>query len=240
MSTIQEFKNSLLTEGYCVGNLSDVLSSEEIETLRDYYNSKLKGILQRGEKSKYFSYRHNYQPPNGEPQTYANKISIEEAVERDKFCKENNLLIWQRWLESSPPVEDQDFIDIPFNICIKIPKMIYPEYNYDNYGLGRGDVSLFEDEHFICRHNDGENEGRICVILVYLTEEKDYNDGGGELVIETASGKNIEIKPLFGTFCMLDFTKHNIPHEVYPTKNGFKRFTYINFVTLNERNKNVI
>lgn len=237
MSTIQELKNNLLDEGYCFGNIFDFLSSEEIKSLNEYRKDLRHKVDTR--KEDYFVCRHNYQPPNGLPQDYNAKIPLSEVKEREDYCRENNLLVWQEWFEGTPPVNDLEFVDVPFEIFLNLVKRIYPEYRYDeeDYHIAKGDISLFEDGHFICKHHDGKNPGRICVILAYLTDESEYNDAGGELVLKANSGIDVEVKPFFGTFCILDFTKNNIEHSVNPVKNGFKRLCYINFITLKELNK---
>jgi len=237
MSTIQELKNNLIEEGYCVGSIFDFFSPDDLKSLNEYRKDLRDKVETK--KEDYFICRHNYQPPNGLPQDYNSKIPLSEVKEREDYCRENNLLVWQEWFEASPPVHDLQFVDIPFSISLDFVKRIYPEYNYDfrYYHINKGDISLFEDGHFICKHHDGKNEGRICAILIYLTDENEYNNSGGELILKANSGKEIEVKPIFGTFCLLDFTKNNIEHSVNPVKNGFKRLCYINFITLKELNK---
>jgi len=124
----------------------------------------------------------------------------------------------------------------------KIIKKFYPEHEsqLDDHRISKGNLSLFKEGHFICKHNDGRNEGRICVILVYLNEEEEYSNNGGELVIENNHSEEFEIKPIFGKFCIMDFTKNNIPHSVNEVKNDFNRLTYINFITLPKEKNNLI
>ena len=50
-------------------------------------------------------------------------------------------------------------------------------------------------------------------MIVYLSYDEDYNDGGGELIATGNSGKIYTIKPTFGTFSLLDFTKNNVKHS---------------------------
>jgi Rps23 Pro-64 3,4-dihydroxylase Tpa1-like proline 4-hydroxylase len=101
--------------------------------------------------------------------------------------------------------------------------------------------TLYEDGHFIDPHSDGLNVGRVCGLIIYLSYEEDYNDGGGELVIETNSNTEYVIKPIFGTFSLLDFTKNNIRHSVNAVKNGFKRYSFIYFYNrVNEEYLNTI
>lgn len=238
MSIFQNLRDNLEIEGYCVGNLSEILSQEQIESLKRYRDETK--VVVENEKSRYFVCRYNYQPPNNEPQTYPDKIPLSAVEERDNYIRENNLFVWQKWFESSNPPNSKDLLEVPFSIFLDTVKSIYPEYEYDKYHIARGDLSLFEDGHFICKHHDGKNEGRICVILVYLTDQEEYNDGGGELILESVSGKRIEVSPHFGTFCLLDFTKNNIEHSVKEVRNGFKRLTYINFITLRDLKNPVI
>jgi len=240
MITIQEAINENLEEGCFVGNLKDFLSAEDIQALKEF-KEEAKDIL-LSDIEKYFVCRYNYQPPNDEPQKYPDKISMTEEKERDEYIKSENLLVWQKWYESSFP-PGMDLTDVPFRISKKIIKKFYPEYEdqIEHHRISHGNLTLFRDGHFICKHNDGRNEGRICVILIYLNEENEYSeDTGGELVLENNSSKTIEIKPIFGNFCMMDFTKNNIAHWVNEVKNGFNRFTYLNFITIPKKENNLI
>ena len=239
MITIQEAINKNLEDGCFVGDLKDFLSEEDFQTLKDY-KDEAKSIL-LADVEKYFICRYNYQPPNGEPQTYPDKISISEEKERDAYTKGENLLVWQKWYESSFP-PGIDLTDVPSEITKKIIKKFYPEHEsqLDDHRISKGNLSLFKEGHFICKHNDGRNEGRICVILVYLNDEEEYSNNGGELVIENNHSEEFEIKPIFGKFCIMDFTKNNIPHSVNEVKNDFNRLTYINFITLPKEKNNLI
>jgi Rps23 Pro-64 3,4-dihydroxylase Tpa1-like proline 4-hydroxylase len=115
------------------------------------------------------------------------------------------------------------------NFCKRILNNFYPDVEI-NYGGGFGGFTLYEDGHFIIDHKDGNNPGRICVIIIYLSSEQEYNnDGGGELVIKTNSQKEYTIKPILGTFSLLDFSKNDVNHQVNVVKNGFKRYSFINF-----------
>ena len=105
-------------------------------------------------------------------------------------------------------------------------KKIYPESI--NNGKSNSNFTLYENGDFITPHRDGFNIWRYCVILIYLSDEKDYNDGGGELIIEENGTREV-IKPVKGKFCILDFTRNNPKHSVEIVKNNFRRFTYINF-----------
>jgi len=87
------------------------------------------------------------------------------------------------------------------------------------------DLTLYLKDNFIENHQDGFDEGRLCVILIYLND--DYKEGyGGELVINKSS----IVKPEFGNVAILDFTKNNVYHSVNSVlDDNFKRFAFIKF-----------
>ena len=108
----------------------------------------------------------------------------------------------------------------------KYLKKIYPEsIGNETHNCN---FTLYENGDFITPHRDGFNISRYCVILIYLSDEKDYNDGGGELVI-LENGVEVVVPPIKGNFAILDFTRNNANHAVNIVKNNFVRFTYINF-----------
>lgn len=92
------------------------------------------------------------------------------------------------------------------------------------------DLTLYTKDGFIVPHEDGYDEGRLCVILIYLND--DYQQGfGGKLKI----GDKELVEPKFGEVVILDFTKNNPKHEVLPVINeNFKRFAFIKFFYLND------
>ena len=92
------------------------------------------------------------------------------------------------------------------------------------------DLTLYTKNSFIVPHEDGYDEGRLCVILIYLNE--DYEKGfGGELKIND----NFIVRPNFGEITILDFTKNNPKHEVLSVINdNFHRYAFIKFFYLQD------
>jgi len=92
------------------------------------------------------------------------------------------------------------------------------------------DLTLYTKNGFIMPHEDGYDEGRLCVILIYLNE--DYQQGfGGKLKV----GDKELVKPKLGEVAILDFTKNNPKHEVLPViSENFKRFAFIKFFYLKD------
>lgn len=128
------------------------------------------------------------------------------------------------------------------NFCVRI----YPYLNEtkDTFLLAT-QYSLYVDEDFADIHHDGINPGRACAIIIYLADPDTYNDDGGRLVISKEKidyvhdwedrysrfPNNYEfVKPVYGYYAILDFTKHNVGHAIEKVKNDFKRLAIQTFV----------
>jgi len=226
--------NDLLNEGAYVGNMMDFINDDEynemlsvIEKVKDY------SVVNRDTE---LNCRYSI---NGEEGNYEHRIPFSEVNDRDVYIKKNNLTIFQKWYEYTIKThpESLDPFDYFNNFCKRILNYFYPDYHI-NYGARTGGFTLYEDGHFIIDHKDGNNPNRVCVIIIYLSSELEYNnDGGGELVIKTNSQKEYTIKPILGTFTLLDFSQNDIHHQVNMVKNGFKRYSFINFFYLKEGQK---
>ena len=219
--------NDFLTEGAYVGNIIDFINEDERnEMLTVIQKVKEYSVVNRDTK---LHCRYNYT----QQENYLHHTPLNKLEEIDSFVKENNLITTQKWFEFKP---NSEYLDYFMNISEKITSFFYP-----NLLIKRqitGGFTLYEDGHFIAHHKDGNNPGRVCVIIIYLSSELEYNnDGGGELVINTNSDKEYTIKPILGTFSLLDFTKNNIYHQVNEVKNGFKRYAFINFLNENDLKK---
>lgn len=234
-------RSFLLNEGAFIGNLSDFLELDEIEYLKTLITKIKKYSVD--ERDTKLHCRYNYHlletnPETGvnENDTFIHSIKLSEVAERDAFVKENNRDVLQKWFEFPGFDDDCRYFN---EISKKILNVFYPHENIDFSQMPN--FTLYEDEHFIAPHSDGLNVGRVCGLIIYLSYEEDYNDGGGELVIQTNSNKEYIIKPTFGTFSLLDFTKNNIRHSVNAVKNGFKRYSFIYFYTrIPEESTNII
>ena len=216
--------SDILKEGAYLGKISDFLEEDElekfkemIESVKDYSSEDIENRL---------VCRYNYDDLEN---PYEHAIPPSKVPERDAWVRKNNFHVWQKWWEFKYP--DHEYFD---KIAIKIIKNLYPQVSehLDNPSNvdSRGNMALFEDGHYIDIHNDGANAGRLCVIIFYLSDENTYHNGGGQLKIITNSGKEYSIDPFFDNFCVMDFAKNNIKHEVKMVNNGFKRYTYINFI----------
>ncbi len=218
--------DKLLEEGAYVGNIMDFINVDEynemlsvIEKVKDY------SVVNRDTEL------HCRYMINNHKDNYEHMIPLSEIESRDLYVQKNNLTIFQKWFEYKIKQEPDgpNYTDFFINICKRILDHFYPNVEI-NYSGGFGGFTLYEDGHFIVDHNDGNNVGRVCVIIMYLSSELEYNnDGGGELVVKTNSQKEYTIKPILGTFSLLDFSQNDVHHQVNMVKNGFKRYSFINF-----------
>ena len=107
--------------------------------------------------------------------------------------------------------------------------LIYPDLKNNmehNHAL-----TLYKNGDFITPHTDGMNPSRYCVVLVYLNESSEYNDGGGRLLVGTDRENTEYVDPIIENFVILDFTSNEVLHAVEEVKNNFERLTYINFIS---------
>ena len=211
-------RKDLFDSGFYVGKL------EEIFTDMDTLNGKIEELKSLSKTKKHYSARFDYNLSNEEPK-YKISLNEEEYAEREKYVKENKRTTVQKWWESTDPIFNE--LKSYFNDEVaKYLKKIYPEsIGNETHNCN---FTLYENGDFITPHRDGFNISRYCVILIYLSDEKDYNDGGGELVI-LENGVEVVVPPIKGNFAILDFTRNNANHAVNIVKNNFVRFTYINF-----------
>jgi Rps23 Pro-64 3,4-dihydroxylase Tpa1-like proline 4-hydroxylase len=106
---------------------------------------------------------------------------------------------------------------------------IYPDLKDNTFHIDS--LTLYTDGDFIENHADGENAGRRCVVLIYLSDSIDYkNEDGGKLILNINDEETYYIDPIKENFVILDFTKNNLNHSVSAVKNEFKRYTYIDFI----------
>jgi GDP-L-fucose synthase len=210
----------LFDKGYYIGKLDEIFKNDQ-----ELENSISK-LIDISQTKEHYRARYDYHI-DSEDERYPTSITEDEIKEREKFITENNKKVVQKWWESSSPSgvfnEIKKYFDDKVELYLQ---KIYPESV--NTGSSNSNFTLYENGDFITPHRDGFNVWRYCVILIYLSDEKEYNDGGGELVIEENGIREI-IKPTKGNFCILDFTRNNANHAVNHVKNDFRRFTYINF-----------
>lgn len=164
---------------------------------------------------------------------------LDELIKLDKYLSEYPWIKdGQQWFHGPLDLWDkttkQELIGSLYNSTVK---ELYKDYikntedysdDYNGYGgniLRSVDVSMYLQDGYITPHEDGYDEGRLCVMLMYMNE--DYDHGyGGEIIVNG----ELTVEPREGNIVILDFLHNNIEHEVLPIiKNGFERFAFIKF-----------
>ena len=168
---------------------------------------------------------------------WPNTITAGEVVDTLKKINECGHKITQSWYFSHCSPENlRDRLQHLFNdLLIKL----YPELEVDESRriVHQDSITFYDEGDFTEPHRDGQNQGRICVLLVYLTPEEDYSNGGGHLEISVSEDNKdfITVKPVRGNVVILDFNNHNIYHGVEKVTNGFKRYCFLSFVSNNDK-----
>jgi hypothetical protein len=221
--------HKIIEQGFHVGKISELFENlEEMDKFsKDLINLSV-------DKSKYYTYRHNIN--EGWP-GLENKLEIWQIPERRKLVEDNNLTIFQQWYESTKTTQEFNpifsfFQKTAANLAFKI----YDELSETNIHHVDS-FTIFEKDDFIKEHTDGANPGRLCVVLIYLSDSATYNDDGGKLIISENQVRT-EVTPVRGNYVILDFTKHDIIHSVEAVKNDFKRFCYIDFIYNRDKKTN--
>ena len=213
--------NDYLNYGYYVGK------TDELTTNKDEFFDKIDLLIKSSETKDIYKYRLDYNI-YGPHENYKIHLTEDEIPLRDQYIIENDRKVGQRWWESQGPSYTLDRLKEYFEkMSENFITKLYPEYVNNMSHVSN--FTLYENGDFIQKHRDGKNEGRICVILIYLSHEKDYNDGGGQLIIEENKIKTT-VLPINDNFCILDFTQNNPEHAVEVVKNNFRRFTFIDFI----------
>lgn len=96
------------------------------------------------------------------------------------------------------------------------------EYSKD--GNSKFSLTNFRKDCHIHSHADGQSEERICGMLFYLNSNFNKETGGNLILNDT-----IEVPAEFGTVTILDYTKHNIQHEVSRVTELKNRFALLKF-----------
>lgn len=237
---VREF---LTNGGYYFGSLDEIVPNY------DEFRDILKGIKDstKDARNGNFKYRLDYslRPNSDVVDNWEKKpnYKIEEIPLLDEYIKSIDAVEIQRWWETS--IYDDNLQKGRSYLRDKIEEFIVKIYPDLKNNFNHQDAfTIYENGDHITPHNDGENRKRYCVVLIYLTDENEYNNGGGELKV-VEDGKVNLVKPVFGNFAILDFTLNNPNHSVEMVKNNFNRVTYIDFVhnhemILKENEKNII
>lgn len=224
--------NEFIKKGYYVGKVKEFIREDEWEKHQEI----CKKVSDMGSDKKDFTYRYEYRVPvdilDEDIKGYKRSLETKEEIEeRRKFLKENGWQVVQHWWELQ--MKSGEWLKTLEYFREKIQRFLFKLYpDLKEWNVHNEDsITIYENGDFIEPHVDGENAARYCVILIYLTPEKDYIDGGGKLILQD-KGYYDEVIPVDINFAIIDFSKNNPNHAVEIVKNDFVRYTYINFVSI--------
>lgn len=232
---IGQLKNDLLTKGYTHFNINDL---EEFKTDYEYFkkyicneNSNLKEKIKAIRLNGAFKLKDDTTP--------VELIHLQKAFESNKevieytndfFQKnENNIaMLSQYWYYG----EDNSVLDNFKKLFTKMVNIFYNETG--EYQISHNtQITYYDKNCFLQKHEDGLVDGRICAILFYLNE--DYKiENGGNLILDDKE----TILPIYGNVAMIDFTQGNVSHEVTKVVDGIGRYAVLAFS--NTQNKKYI
>ena len=158
--------------------------------------------------------------------SYPNVIAFNEISERRQLIKEKNFEVDQQWHwfgnwnlrfweELVTPMLKDIYTDL-----------VEGPLRFDSR------FSLYKTGDFTRNHIDTQTKDRYCVVLIYLTDAAEYNDGSGELILYESkdSVEKTVIVPLFPNYVILDIHTHGVFHEVLEVKNNFSRLAFLSFI----------
>ena len=128
--------------------------------------------------------------------------------------------------------EDNSVLDNFKKLFTKMVNIFYNETG--EYQISHNtQITYYDKNCFLQKHEDGLVDGRICAILFYLNE--DYKiENGGNLILDDKE----TILPIYGNVAMIDFTQGNVSHEVTKVVDGIGRYAVLAFS--NTQNKKYI
>ena len=199
--------------GYIIGNGNEFFGSE--------YENILSKVSDRDFSKNLFSVFYSIGEVENTNRTENKFYPLAKLDKENIINKVDNLV--QLWL-----------YDVGFNECTVID-YIYPklEETWTDYKVRKNgfELAFYDKDCFIESHTDGISNGRICVLICYLS--RDWEKGmGGELIITDINGDKIEVEPIFGNFVIFNFKEANLEHEVKKvTDDNFIRKSLIQIIT---------
>lgn len=217
-------RDELLKSGIYIGKTETVIKDINL------HNKIIEKVKLNSESKNAYKCRYEFL---GYDQKYESRIDIDKVHERDDFVKDNKIQVFQKWYESNLSLDFDEVRNL--HKCVDYFKELIENFIFDVYPDLVDNINhnysftFYEDGHFIIPHQDGQNAGRKCAVLIYLSDEMDYNNGGGKFITKI-DNKTIDIYPFKENFIILDFTQNNLLHSVEEVKNGFKRYAFIDFI----------
>jgi len=213
---------SLTTLGYHIGNIDEI--GLDVNILKEIRSSSLDSFIKDPDQ---WLCTFQVIPQAGSSWSFP----LDKVEEQKKQAKSQGKSVFQSWYYTNS-YENHNYIH---SKIYEYLKNIYPNHVTTLKNMKFDDsITYYTNGDGIMKHEDGNNPGRICAILIYLNDVSEYNDSfGGHLVLHDQDN-DILVQPVLGNFVLLDFTKNNPSHSVVTVKNGFKRVSYLSFITVKD------
>ena len=122
---------------------------------------------------------------------------------------------------------------VPYDIFkMAVHKIILNNYYVNNLNIEIRSIreTYYDINCHITPHGDGIDENRLCVILLYLSNNYKSGDGGEFNILNENHLIKETITPEFGNVVVLDFTENNVNHSVNRVLRDYGRNALISFI----------
>ena len=226
---IEQIRKNLDEKGYHYGTIDEFLENTEefYEIVKQVHNYHLP-LAVKTNNLFYTCCIHGL-----EGNQYPNEISVDEIPARRKLIADNNYKVDQQWYWFGGSFVSR-FKEMIQDFAISL----YPDLTKENIEH-EARMTMYANGDFTAIHQDSAAPGRKCAILIYLSDEKNYNDGGGKLILTDHETKNFveDVLPVFPNYAIIDIENHSLYHAVEEVKNNFQRIAFLDFIWNSEVKK---
>lgn len=233
--TKEELKHKLRTEGYCHFNISDFdakyeegFKKHKIGVDDSQYKKLMSGVRLDVTNRDLLSDMiiSDMYDDRGESKMY-NAGTFEEGDTiknyiRNTHLKEDIFQIWH-WNAKDINMSVENYYKAYFDKMVRYFYDVEPSQQLKF----NSQFTMYSNGCFLQNHKDGKVDGRLCVILAYLNEEYD-EENGGLLVLNT----NEKILPKIGNIAILDLGEFDIEHQVTEVVGNQNRYCVLSFISL--------
>jgi len=235
--TKEEIKDTLRTKGYCHFHISEFDESYE-EKFRKHivgkddskYKRLMSGVRLDVTNRELLTDMiiSDMYDENGNSKMYKAKSFQEgERIKdyiRNTHLKEDIFQIWH-WNAGDSIMGVENYYKPYFD---KMARYLYDVEESKQLKFN-SQFTMYSNKCFLQNHKDGKVDGRLCVILIYLNEEYDEENGG----ILILNG-NEKVLPKIGNVAILDLSSFDIEHQVTEVVGEQNRYCVLSFISLKD------
>lgn len=230
--TKEELKNKLKTEGYCHFHISDFDEKMESDIKKHMigsddseYKKMMSGIrldITNRDLMDDIVISDIFNGTGGsmhDADTHEEAEKIKNYI-RNSYLKEDLFQIWY-WNAADKKMDVQNYFKPYFN---KIARYFYDVDDTQPLKFN-SQFTMYGNGCFLQSHKDGKVDGRLCVVLIYLNEEYD-EENGGILILN----KSEKVIPKIGNIAILDLKEFDIEHTVTEVIGDKNRYCILSFI----------